>query len=92
MQECIRQVWKKAGVTIEESVVKLRLMGNPEKTERLIFDWFSISVSYVMNRFRFVFSIKLNSRTQQRLQPMQLGEGLYTPSRDAVNSIISLAR
>ena len=73
---------------IEEPVVKLRLMGKPEKTERLILDWFSISVSYVMNRFRFVFSI----RTQQRLQPMQLGEGLYTPSRDAVNSIISLAR
>jgi hypothetical protein len=36
-------VWKKAGVTVEESVVKLRLIGNPEKTERLILDWFSIS-------------------------------------------------
>ena len=77
-------MWKKAGVTIEEPVVKLRLMGKPEKTERLILDWFSISVSYVMNRFRFVFN--------RRLQPMQPGEGLYTPSRDAVNSIISLAR
>ena len=44
LQECIRQVWKKAGVTIEEPVVKFRLMGNPLKTERLILDWFSISL------------------------------------------------
>lgn len=57
MQECIRQVWKKAGVMIEESVVKLRLMGNPEKTERLILAWFSISFSYVVNRFVFVLRL-----------------------------------
>jgi len=53
LEECIRQVWKKAGVTIEEPVAKLRLMGNPEKTERLILAWFSISFSYVVNCFRF---------------------------------------
>jgi hypothetical protein len=40
---------------IEEPVVMLRLMGNPEKTERLILDWFSISFSYVVNCFRFSF-------------------------------------
>ncbi len=84
MQECIRQVWKKAGVTIEEPVVKLRLMGKPEKTERLILDWFSISVSYVMNCFCFVFNNGCNL--------VQLGQGLYTSIRNAVNSIISLAR
>ncbi len=56
----MRQVCRKAGVTINEAVVKLRLMGNPEKTERLILDWFSISFSYVMNQFCFVFSIFLN--------------------------------
>lgn len=52
----MRQDWKKAGVTIEESVVKARLMGKPEKTDRLILARFSISVSYVMNCFRFVFN------------------------------------
>lgn len=44
LQECMRQVWKKEGVMIEEPVVKSRLIGNPEKTERLILAWFSISI------------------------------------------------
>jgi len=42
----MRQEWKKAGVTIKESVVTARLMGNPEKTDRLILAMFSISCSY----------------------------------------------
>ena len=48
-------MWKKAGVMIEEPNVTVRLMGNPEKTERLILDWFSILVSYVVNYLRFSF-------------------------------------
>lgn len=44
---CIRQVWKKAGVTIEDPDVMARLIGNPEKTDRLILAWFSISFSFI---------------------------------------------
>ena len=77
----------KAGValtTMFEPDVWLRLMGNPEKTDRRILAWFSISIFL----FRCCVGFDLQKHNYNCCNRV---EGLYTPVAKTVNSIISLA-
>lgn len=61
-------------------------MGNPEKTERRILAWFSISFSYLVKIVSVTF------RDYIVTTYANYDDGLYTSVSNLVNSIFSLAR